>query len=100
MGEIQQSIGARFRERRTELGRTQEEVARMCGVVISTIQRLEVGSLNPTLDTLLGAAKAVDLPVQALLGPSPRIPPTPLEALEVLRRARTCTCEMKTPAGH
>jgi transcriptional regulator with XRE-family HTH domain len=62
-------LGAALRERRGALGRkaTQEEIAHKARVTVRHLQKLEQGSSNPKLDTLLGIAKALRTNLQSLL---------------------------------
>jgi transcriptional regulator with XRE-family HTH domain len=64
--DLQAEIGKKLRERRLELGLKQEGVAEKCGVATSTIQRIESGTLNPTLSTIVGACDALGFPVAGL----------------------------------
>lgn len=58
-----------LRERRKELGMSQEEVARRAGVSLNLINRLERGVVaDPHISTLFGIASALDTKVSVLIG--------------------------------
>ncbi len=52
-------IGARIKSLRQVRGLTQERVAERTGLSVNYLSRIERGLENPTLDTLLGLAKAL-----------------------------------------
>lgn len=52
-------IGARIKSLRGGRGLTQEQVAERTGLSVNFVSRIERGLENPTLDTLLGLAKAL-----------------------------------------
>ncbi len=52
-------IGARIKSLRRGRGLTQEKVAEKTGISVNYLSRIERGLENPTLDTLLGLAKAL-----------------------------------------
>ncbi len=52
-------IGARIKSLRRGRGLTQEKVAERTGLSVNYLSRIERGLENPTLDTLLGLAKAL-----------------------------------------
>lgn len=49
---MKEYIGNRVRERRQELGITQQTLADLSGVGINTLVAIERGSGNPSIDTL------------------------------------------------
>lgn len=74
-------VGVRLRARRTEQGRTLEEVAELAGMSMSTLSRLESGKRKPSLELLLPLASVYGLPLDELVGTpqigDPRIHITP-----------------------
>jgi transcriptional regulator with XRE-family HTH domain len=63
------AIGPRVRERRKELGFTQEQLASQTGVTLSAVQRLEGGRItDPHYSTLEGIARALRTTVAELVG--------------------------------
>jgi transcriptional regulator with XRE-family HTH domain len=63
------AIGPRVRERRKELGFTQEQLASQTGVTLSAVQRLEGGRItDPHYSTLLSIANALHTTVAELVG--------------------------------
>ena len=68
------SIGARMRERRRQLRRTQAQVAEAAGIDASFYGQLERGANVPSVRTLLAVAAALETPAGDLL-PSARSKP-------------------------
>lgn len=64
-------VGARVRELRHDRGVSLSELARRARLGKATLSGLEAGTRNPTLDTLQAVATALDLPLTALLAPTP-----------------------------
>ena len=54
-------VGERFRERRLELGSSQEEVAHLAGLNMSNYGKIERGLSNPTMHTLVRIAAVLDI---------------------------------------
>jgi transcriptional regulator with XRE-family HTH domain len=54
------------RERRTELGLSQEALAERCGVDRKSISRVETGTFSPSLDRVWRLADGLDLPISQL----------------------------------
>jgi transcriptional regulator with XRE-family HTH domain len=72
------AIGPRVRERRRELGFTQEQLASQTGVTLSAVQRLEGGRItDPHYSTLLSIANALHTTVAELVGESTAVPKAP-----------------------
>ena len=74
--EVPVSIGERVRAGRKALHLSQEEVARRAGVSLNQVNRLERGEIvDPRYSTLRGLARALGVPVEALVkeevGPLP-----------------------------
>jgi len=61
------TLAKRLKQLRAEKGLTQAALARRAGVTLSYIGRLEIGRHDPQLSTLIKLAKALKVPVAALL---------------------------------
>lgn len=62
-------IGQRIKERRTELGLKQEDIAKKIGVATSTVQRYEAGTIDkPKLPVLEAIARAIKVAPDWLIG--------------------------------
>ncbi len=57
--DMKRLIGIRTKSLRRARGLTQEELAERTGLSVNYLSRIERGLENPTLDTLLGLAKAL-----------------------------------------
>lgn len=66
-GELLAEVGRRIRGARIKAGITQEEAAHAAGMDWRRWQRLEEGTVNATLKTLMRAAKAVKTDFWSLL---------------------------------
>jgi transcriptional regulator with XRE-family HTH domain len=62
-------IADRVAERRTQLGMSQADLARLVGTTQSAIARLERGGRPPRIDTLLKIAEALDTELSVELRP-------------------------------
>ena len=60
----------RIRERRKELGLSQEELARQCGVSRQTVNAIENNKYDPTLSLAFHLAQELHLTVDELFTPS------------------------------
>ena len=60
----------RIRERRKELGLSQEELARQCGVSRQTVNAIENNKYDPTLSLAFYLARELRLTVDELFIPS------------------------------
>ncbi|RYE53848.1 MAG: XRE family transcriptional regulator [Sphingobacteriales bacterium] len=60
-------IGKRLRERRELLGLLQPELAAVCGISTRTIQLVEMGKANPSLETLIKIADPLGLSITLFL---------------------------------
>lgn len=60
-----------IRSRRKELGLSQEELARMCGVSRQTVNAIENNKYDPTLSLAFSLSKALQLTVDELFRPKP-----------------------------
>jgi putative transcriptional regulator len=59
-------LGNRLKERRTELGLTQAELAERCGVTRKTVNTVENGVFVPSTVLALKLARALSEPVETL----------------------------------
>ncbi len=59
-------LGKRLRELREERGLTQEQAAEMIGVHPKSMPRIEGGTANPTVATLVAASVAYKVPLRDL----------------------------------
>lgn len=64
--ELPTPLGQAVRERREELGLTQEAVADATGITTKRIWQIEARRANPTHSTLLAIAAALYVPVEML----------------------------------
>lgn len=58
----------RLREARTKAGKTQKEVAEVCGTNEASYRRYELGSRTPTCEYIALIANALDVSADWLLG--------------------------------
>ena len=58
-----------IRERRKELGLSQEELARKCGVTRQTVNAIENNKYDPTLSLAFSLARELQLTVDELFNP-------------------------------
>jgi transcriptional regulator with XRE-family HTH domain len=69
------TLGPRVRERRTELGLSQEQLAHRAGISLNALHRLEIGqSTDPHFSTIAGLAHALGTSVDALTGEVESVP--------------------------
>ena len=62
-------IGARVRNKRKDLGLSQEALAREAGVSLNLINKIERSVItDPHFSTLIGIAEGLDMPVEELVG--------------------------------
>ena len=54
---FRKSIGKQIESRRKELGLTQGELAKMCGLVQTTVSKIELGRFSVSLDLLQRVCK-------------------------------------------
>ena len=59
-----------IRERRKELGLSQEELAKRCGVSRQTVNAVENNKYDPTLTLAFHLAREVETPVDQLFSPA------------------------------
>lgn len=60
----------RIRERRKELGLSQEELAKKCGVSRQTINAIENNKYDPTLSLAFSLARELSIKVDELFNPN------------------------------
>ena len=61
-------IAKNIRQRRKELGLSQDKLSKLAGVAYNTIVKIESGeNPNPTIETLKKIAKALKVSIDALL---------------------------------
>lgn len=65
--QIQKKIGLRIQQFRQDMGLTQEELAKAIGKKRPAIQRLESGSVNPTIFFLREVAGGLKITLEELL---------------------------------
>lgn len=100
------TIGERIRQARKRHGLSQRELARLSGVSVSLISKLEQGERQDTrTETVRKLATTLHVPTMALIGDNPTLPPVPDQpAWEPIRQAltdpaRSDTTEPATEAG-
>ena len=64
---LKKKIGQRIVELREQKGWSQSDLARACNKDRQAIEKLENGKVNPTLDTLLEIANALDISLSKLV---------------------------------
>ncbi|MGW2511254.1 helix-turn-helix domain-containing protein [Streptomyces scopuliridis] len=69
------AIGEQIRAARKNAGLSQQTVAERAGISLDNYGRIERGQASPTLDTLLGIADAIDVPLAHLVREEPRPAP-------------------------
>lgn len=71
------AFAAAIRQRRTELGLTQEDVAYQSRVSVRHYQKLEAGGTDPRLTTLYALAKVLKTTAQRILDKAEELNPRP-----------------------
>jgi transcriptional regulator with XRE-family HTH domain len=85
----QARLGTRLRALRRARGLTQEQLAERAGLSYKFLGEIERGQGNPTLETLVALAGALDLDVVDLLGPAePRATPPDVYTIPSRQLAR------------
>ncbi|MBI3941255.1 MAG: helix-turn-helix transcriptional regulator [Acidobacteria bacterium] len=69
------SVGEKILKARLESKRTQRDVARLTGLAVSYLSRLENDRLNPSLRSLTTIANALGIPLASLLDSGPVLEP-------------------------
>ncbi len=75
MHERRTRFGDVVRERRVELGLSQEDLAERCGFDRKSISRVETGAFSPSLDRVWRLADGLDLPLSDLFSGFQDAPP-------------------------
>jgi len=60
-------IGENIRKKRDELGISQQELADNANIAKSTIQRIEKGTLNPSILTLINISETLELELSKIV---------------------------------
>jgi transcriptional regulator with XRE-family HTH domain len=68
-------FGQVVRERRAELGLSQEDLAELCGFDRKSISRVETGAFSPSLDRVWRLADSLDLSISDLFADLADPPP-------------------------
>jgi transcriptional regulator with XRE-family HTH domain len=68
-GKIKKGIGARIKQLRLKKDITQEQLAKSIGKLKPVIQRIEGGTVNPTIYTLKQIAEGLGIKLDILLQP-------------------------------
>lgn len=84
---VEERLGKAIAKERTELGLTQEELARAIGVQQETISRFERGAVLPPLPRLIQLADVFDIPLDELVrGTTNRAVDDGLEIATILKK--------------
>ena len=73
--ERRSQFGEIVRERRAELGLSQEELAERCGFDRKSISRVETGAFSPSLDRVWRLADGLEVPLADLFATFDDTPP-------------------------
>jgi transcriptional regulator with XRE-family HTH domain len=65
--QIQKKIGQRVIDLRSQKGWSQSDLARACNKDRQAIEKIENGKVNPTIFSLFEIAKALQVPISALV---------------------------------
>jgi transcriptional regulator with XRE-family HTH domain len=65
--DIYVTIGRRLRARRRLLDLTQRDVGALCGVTFQQVQKYEAGEVKMSVSRLIGFAKVLRMPAEALM---------------------------------
>lgn len=76
MSDIAKQLGHRIRELRTEQHMSQEELSFKAGISPAHLGQIERATKNPTIDTIVKIASALDIPVVTLFTSVSVPPPT------------------------
>lgn len=64
--EFKHNLGLRIAQLRVEQGLSQRKLSMAIGLDRATLNRIEQGAGNPTIDTLQRIASGLDVPIEAL----------------------------------
>ena len=87
MDDIQTNLAANVRRLREERGLSQQRMAQLSSIPRATWASLESGSANPTLGVLSGAAAALQVSIEELIG-APRTAARLFHGAEIRERKR------------
>ncbi len=87
MDDIRANLAQNIRRLREERGHSQQRMAELSGIPRPTWASLESGSANPTLGVLHGAASALQVSIEELIG-APRTAARRFRASEIAERKR------------
>jgi len=87
LGALHAAFGLEIRRRRTELGITLEELAKLSGLTPNYIGKLEHGRVNPALSTMILIARGLGLQIGELLGDITRLSASAMRVGRLLDQA-------------
>lgn len=76
MSEFTETFAAAMRAARLKAGLSQEKLAAKAKISIDTVGNIERGDTEPSVEALVGIARALGLDVQKLIGKATDDPPT------------------------
>lgn len=82
-------VGKRLRSLRAESGLTLRQLAEKSGVAFTTIQKIESGSISPTIGILMKVARGLQIKITALLEEEPQA--RQVHFIEKKKRIRTAS---------
>jgi transcriptional regulator with XRE-family HTH domain len=86
--QFKERFGGNVRQRRKQLGLSQEELAAHSGLSETSIGLLERGKVWPQFENLQAIADQLQVPIDALFASEmTMVTPSPLEALEIVKQA-------------
>lgn len=95
---MKQRLGRNVRRYRERIGFTQLQLAEQIGMSQTSIGLLERGNVWPEYENLQAICMVLKVPETALFeGESPKVEPTPLEALEIVAQALKAQQAPATP---
>lgn len=75
------NISENIKKYRKERGMTQQQLSELCGVPAISLGRYERGERNPSIDTLIKIAEALDITIEKLINSSIEPTPKPISCL-------------------
>ncbi len=87
-------IGAKIRERRLQMGRTQDYLADYLDIDSSHISNIERGRCKVSLTALVGISNALDCSVDYFLSDEYNEPSIPINA-QIMNQLKSCDLETK-----
>ncbi|MDD3021253.1 MAG: helix-turn-helix transcriptional regulator [Alphaproteobacteria bacterium] len=79
-------IGQRLRQRRNELGLTQDKMSELCDIGSGYYGQLEVGTSQMSVDTLIKLSRSMHLPMEYILFGDGYEPGDPSSVIDLLHR--------------